>query len=614
MFIHARLVLGLSAALGAVCIWGCRAISGLSDLTFEEASGTGGEACMPGELRECYSGSLETINQGLCRAGAQTCDDASRTFGPCMGEVTPAQETCATPTDEDCDGQIDEEGPDCACAPGSVSSCYSGPGGSDGFAPCKAGSHACNDNGIGYGPCMGAIGPAPEDCATAADEDCGTGIQCPGDSLWSNWIPGEGDSEIDDIAVDPVGNILVGGEFSGTLDLPDMSVTPGSAGDDFYIASFSAQGTYLGARVFGTSASDAEGVRDICPDGKGNAIITGRFSAPLDFGMGPLIPNGEDAYVLKMNGEREILWVTHIQGAGAQRPDEVAVGPDGSVTVLGTFSAEININGQVNFAAAGGDLFLAQLDGDTGVLKWLKPFGDGSDQTRAGEVAVSSASEIFIATPYSGSVNLGCGQLSGTQSLVVAAFDQVGACKWSSSYGTNLGASIRVKIASFASNRVFVGTDFTGSLQMGGPEHATAPGNTDVLVAALSNGGAYLWSKSFSSAGNEVLAGIAVDSTGNPIVAGQFSGAVDFGGGVVSNTGTGGFIVKLDAASGAHLWSRNPQSSGQMLLSSLATEPGGGIWIAGRFSGSIQFGGQGENYVSIAGSGMYDAFVSRLKP
>src|SRR5262245_19281313 len=83
------------------------------------AAGAGGErfVCRPGASEPCYSGPVGTESIGLCVAGTKACARDGQSFGPCVGEVTPATESCATAGDDDCDGQTNEEGPDCACAP-----------------------------------------------------------------------------------------------------------------------------------------------------------------------------------------------------------------------------------------------------------------------------------------------------------------------------------------------------------------------------------------------------------------------------------------------------------------------------------------------------------------
>src|SRR4030095_11742180 len=79
-----------------------------------------------------------------------------------------------------CDGQTNEDGPDCSCTPGSSAECYSGPPSTKNVGICVAGTQQCNPEGTGYGPCNGEVLPQSEDCNTTSDEDCdGMTPPCP---------------------------------------------------------------------------------------------------------------------------------------------------------------------------------------------------------------------------------------------------------------------------------------------------------------------------------------------------------------------------------------------------------------------------------------------------
>ncbi|NUP07817.1 MAG: hypothetical protein HOW73_17350 [Polyangiaceae bacterium] len=137
--------------------------------------GGGGGAvmeCIPGEKYDCYTGPRGTLGIGVCLGGIKTCLDDGSGYGPCEGEVIPTSESCETPNDEDCDGVSNEADAGCICAPGTVAGCYSGPAGTDGVGLCTAGTHTCNADGLGYGPCEGEVIPAPESCGIPGDEDC----------------------------------------------------------------------------------------------------------------------------------------------------------------------------------------------------------------------------------------------------------------------------------------------------------------------------------------------------------------------------------------------------------------------------------------------------------
>jgi hypothetical protein len=149
-----------------------------------------GCVCTPGASIACYEGPAGTLGVGLCAEGAATCLDDGMGHGPCVGQVLPTAETCASPGDDDCDGQTNEEGPDCSCVPGEVASCYSGPPSTEGVGPCVGGTQVCNAQGDGFGPCEGETLPAAETCNTPVDDDCdgqtneeGAGCVCPPSTL-----------------------------------------------------------------------------------------------------------------------------------------------------------------------------------------------------------------------------------------------------------------------------------------------------------------------------------------------------------------------------------------------------------------------------------------------
>ncbi|MBW2453976.1 MAG: protein-arginine deiminase [Deltaproteobacteria bacterium] len=137
------------------------------------SSGTGGSSgCQPGVQQHCYEGPVGTEGVGVCVGGLTTCLPDGLTWAPCEGQVLPSQEICATPGDDDCNGQTNEDGPDCGCTPGSALDCYSGPPITEDVGICHGGQQFCNSNGVGYGPCQGEVTPGTENCATPQDEDC----------------------------------------------------------------------------------------------------------------------------------------------------------------------------------------------------------------------------------------------------------------------------------------------------------------------------------------------------------------------------------------------------------------------------------------------------------
>jgi hypothetical protein len=125
---------------------------------------------LSGGVHACYDGPAGTAGVGACVAGTATCVKGVATS--CRGQVVPQVETCANAIDDDCDGRVNEEGAQCACAPGATASCYDGADGTAGVGACGAGTTTCDALGTAWGACVGATLPAPETCGDGVDDDC----------------------------------------------------------------------------------------------------------------------------------------------------------------------------------------------------------------------------------------------------------------------------------------------------------------------------------------------------------------------------------------------------------------------------------------------------------
>jgi hypothetical protein len=71
--------------------------------------------CPAGKSQACWNGTAATRGVGACKDGIQICTSAGEFggWGACQSAVTPSAELCDSGLDEDCDGKVDCEDPDC---------------------------------------------------------------------------------------------------------------------------------------------------------------------------------------------------------------------------------------------------------------------------------------------------------------------------------------------------------------------------------------------------------------------------------------------------------------------------------------------------------------------
>lgn len=166
--------------------------------------------------------------------------------------------------------------------------------------------------------------------------------------------------------------------------------------------------------------------------------------------------------------------------------------------------------------------------------------------------------------------------LCGGGSEVRAA---AGSYLWSKNLAAKIaGVAVNPTTGDFA----IAGT-FASSLDLGGGPMSSAP-NADGYVAKYSSSGAFLWAKQLTGnwdpLGN-VLAGIAMDRSGNVIITGAFSGTQDFGGVSLTANGTHSFLVKYDSAAGNVAWAKAFTSTWGDTGRAVATDSGGNVFAAG---------------------------------
>ncbi|MDH5492352.1 MAG: lamin tail domain-containing protein, partial [Myxococcales bacterium] len=129
------------------------------------AVGPGVEVCN-GIDDDCDGSTDEGLNRtcgatdlGVCQFGSQSCSAGS--WGFCTGNVDPGLERCDGTLDENCNGTVDEG---CACISGQTRACGNGVG------ECQQGLETCDLSGS-WGACIGGSGPTPESC-NGLDDDC----------------------------------------------------------------------------------------------------------------------------------------------------------------------------------------------------------------------------------------------------------------------------------------------------------------------------------------------------------------------------------------------------------------------------------------------------------
>jgi hypothetical protein len=181
--------------------------------------------------------------------------------------------------------------------------------------------------------------------------------------------------------------------------------------------------------------------------------------------------------------------------------------------------------------------------------------------------------------------------------------------KWAELFGDG-AEQFGNAVAVDSSGNVYVAGDFYGALPF--PGHTLIASGFDAMfVAKFDPGGKHLWSNQFSGGMTQGVSTIAVDAAGNVVIGGYSIGTISFGGETLA---PGAFVAKFDA-SGMHSWSRSFGGStacglpfGTSAVGAVAFDPKGDVIAAGAFCGSADFGSG-----PVPSAGNTDAFVVKLR-
>ncbi|XXY48912.1 PQQ-binding-like beta-propeller repeat protein [Sorangium sp. So ce269] len=306
----------------------------------------------------------------------------------------------------------------------------------------------------------------------------------------------------------------------------------------------------------------------LSPTGAGGVVLIAQFSGSFDYGGASFSAKGDtlsDVLVLALDASGAVAWSTTIAAPLApppapegdtymilSAPDVVAM-PSGGALVQALVTRGDRKSPETHER-------LLQRLGPNGEVLWARTL---PAQGYSPEIRLAAAPDdgalIVAAMGAGGSADLGCSTHHGP-GLLLQALDARGQPRWERSIHGNMGAT-RPRFDA-AGNLVLVGMA-KGSIDLGGD--GNLEGNSvdfRIFVARYAPDGAHLASRTYEGTpppdagwlfpGESRAEGSAVDPSGNVLLTGYYSGALDFGTGAFPDVPilegpymTRGFVVKL---------------------------------------------------------------------
>lgn len=457
--------------------------------------------CENNDTRPCYHGPEGSEDAGACHAGLETCDFWGR-WGPCVGEVVPEPQDCATPQDESCTEPT-------VCA-GARTWVRAFPVDDGGISPATL-FLAPDGDIVAAGTYQGTLTLGGQAHTAVSKADIWVARFDPqGEARWFRRFGpsvdlgdiASGRLSPGNIRFDPSGDILVTATCAGTVDFGDGPL-PGES-DDAVVLRFAAAGELKWARRF----VGLRGPLLAAPAGDGGVWLAGTLEgASVDFGGGPLKSLGwGDVVLARLDIDGNHLWSRRHGDPGHQDVRAIDGTPDGGLVWVGGLEGALDLGGEVLVSVGTRDAYVARLDA-AGDLAWARRYGDVYAQSADG-VRVDGEGTVALSGAFESTIDLGGGALTTPKiesdpspghlwwpGVFVAQLGADGSHQWSSAF---VSQRADVELVSFERHPFDRGLD--GTLALAGGAAAPLQFPADVWgrdggpwIAALRGDGAPRW-------------------------------------------------------------------------------------------------------------------------
>ena len=251
-----------------------------------------------------------------------------------------------------------------------------------------------------------------------------TKLDSAGNFIFARSFAGDGNGSLSAgtaITTDTSGNILTTGLFSTKFDFnPDPAdadtffLAPSGSNPAVFITKLTPNGDFIWAKSMEGDASLT--VNGIQSDQAGNLYLTGTFEGTADFDPDTAaadtffmsvhnIPDGSDAFILKLAPSGNFVWANHMGGKNRTQSNSIALDPSGNIFITGTYADSVDFDpgagktvlvSEDNYVSyePSADIFVSKYD-NNGAFLWAKGFnGDGEDIQSC--LAIGPSDHIYV--------------------------------------------------------------------------------------------------------------------------------------------------------------------------------------------------------------------------
>jgi len=340
-----------------------------------------------------------------------------------------------------------------------------------------------------------------------------------GTLVWAFMIGGAGSDIINDLDVDPVGNIYITGSFNTAAEFRGTEVTSflntsSFGGDDIFYAKYDVDGKFQWLHEDGGGSNDV-GVRiDVV---NSNVVVAGEYQSSGLTEIGGTTPvsyGGVDVCLVGLDLNGVVQWNADGGSDGNDWAGGLA-GEGDSIYIAVNFSGlsmtytDFGLNTtalQMNTLFGFSDISVCSFGASSGLYGWIEQVRGGSDALCSDMIANSS--DLILCGSYNVGITfptLGLGPFTmglSYDAITWSMDNDNGACSWYCAEQTTGVTDARATCLDFdPAGNIVIGGEFEGQLDIRTTYTMNSIAGHDLFTVGYSSSGAYIFHDSASSIG-----------------------------------------------------------------------------------------------------------------
>jgi gliding motility-associated-like protein len=338
-------------------------------------------------------------------------------------------------------------------------------------------------------------------------------------------------NENTDVEINNLNESYVAGYISGQTSFgPANSISNTFGNTDATVTKYNAFGAVIWIKQFGGILADRAIDLAIGPDQ--NIVVTGQFFGTVTFGATTLVSssNSKDIFIVKLDPSGNVIWARKEGGSSPDNPYKITVDHLNNILLTGEYQGTATIGNNTftslnnpNTGLPSFDLFLSKYDANGTPLWSISGYADYDD--RGLSVAVDASNNIFFTGQFSDTLNFATNTYNnnGINVGFLCKLNPAGQVQFF--HMMKAGYVLPYDLELNQNNEPIVVGDFLGNMNyydQNGSNPIQNPYDKQLFVFKTSNTGQYIWNYTLGSDNELSAKSVSIDGNNNIFVTGYF--------------------------------------------------------------------------------------------